>query len=204
MALLTFLGNWNDFLWPAIVIREQHPTPADADLREQYLSFVLQAQADDVGVVGDALGPAPFVDHGGLPVGRHHPGQGHGLAAGVVGIEDVDHRVTGEVPVDVPRLDGAGLAVDDRPGNAFEPDGRPVVPHPGVAPVVDPAAPVAGGVPVLSHGVGECLRGVSSDGDVVVVRPAADGAFGTSGELGDGPGAAELGDLVTDVRRRRP
>jgi hypothetical protein len=25
-----------------------------------------------------------------------------------------------EVPVDVPRFDGAGLAVDDRPGNAFE------------------------------------------------------------------------------------
>ena len=35
-------------------------------------------------LVGDALGPAPFVDHGGLPVGRHHPGQGHGLAGGVV------------------------------------------------------------------------------------------------------------------------
>jgi hypothetical protein len=49
---------------------------------------------------------------------------------------------------------------------------------------------------VLSHGVGEGLRGVSSDGDVVVVRPAADGAFGTSGELGDGPSGSFLDKLI--------
>src|SRR5664279_2246592 len=167
---------------------------------------VLEAVAQEVQRRGGGLESPPVL------VGAHVLG-GHGpaesvdrgrLAAGVIGIEDVTHRLTGEVPVDVPRLDGAGLAVDDRPGNAFEPHGRPVVPHTGVAPVVDSAAPVGGGVPVLSHGVGEGLRRVSSDGDVVVVRPAADGAFGTSGELGDGPGAAELGDLVTDVRRRRP
>src|SRR6476661_7183192 len=102
-------------------------------------------------------------------LGASHVFGGHGLtegvdggrfAAGVVGVQDVAHRVPGEVPVDVAAFDARPGAVGDGAGDALVLDGRPVVAHAGVPPVVDPAAPVGGGVAVRGDGGVEGLGGV--------------------------------------------
>src|ERR1700712_970853 len=104
-------------------------------------------------------------------LGAAHVLLGHGLAegvdggcltAGVVGIEDVAHRVAGEVPVDVAAFDARPGAVGDRAGHTLVFDGRPVVAHTGVPSVVDPAAPVGGGVAVRRNCGVESLSGVTT------------------------------------------
>src|SRR6476620_9406601 len=107
--------------------------------------------------VPEELQVGGVVPEGPTVLGTAHVLLGHGLAegvdggcfaAGVVGVQDVAHRVPGEVPVDVAAFDARPGAVGDRAGYALVFDGRPVVAHTGVPPVVDPAAPVGGGIAV--------------------------------------------------------
>lgn len=110
------------------------------------------------------------------------------------------HCVSGEVPVDVAAFDARPWAIGGRAGHALVFDGRPVVTHPGVPPVFDPAAPVGGGVAVRRDCGIKGLSGVTTCRNVVVLGPASDGSFGSPGESCNCAVPAELGDLVADVR----